>query len=819
MDIKPEQSLIAVKPEIEETPSTSPIVPEITDLLKTENINPEVNQATDDDSKASLKRKVSIEDSEDGNTKVCKTEINDMEGSGQVASLEENDTESNEALAKTEKADKKKAINLRKNIRDVMDDNQLDEITLAAQREESERLIRVQEQQRLLREMQRQNAIEKKTEKALSYLIGSSNKTCSTGKSKGDVEQLPNDVVDLVMSHGEEQTVTKETDSGQINLSLDIKDDDDVVAIEEPKEVVTIDDSSDSGSDSDCIIVSDDEDALLDDNDDNADNSGLHVNDTFNVPDNEGRVVINMAHPPDEPDIYLAPQIARTIKPHQIGGVRFLYDNIIESLERFKKSDGFGCILAHSMGLGKTLQLVCFCDIFLRHTPSNRVLFVMPVNTLQNWIAEFNMWLPEQVKEDANGTVRPRLFKIYVLNESHKSMRAKSTVISDWQQTGGVLFIGYELFRMLGGRKMAIKKRGKAGNLLDEETPQSRKMFDNIRYSLIDPGPDLVVCDEGHRIKNAHSSISAALKQIRTKRRVVLTGYPLQNNLLEYWCMVDWVRPNYLGTKVEFTNMFERPILNGQCIDSTPTDIKLMRYRAHVLHSLLVGFVQRRSHEVLQETLPPKSEYVILVRMTEFQRQLYEVFMNEVVRVKKVPNPLKAFSVCCKIWNHPDVLYNFLKKREQDLDLDIDEVEPSDGSKVKVKTVTPLITSGDSVNIDELGTSEESKKLPSVVDDLNTKSIIEPTKSDGIKNGNYESIPFDWANGIINDYVPELLESSPKMQIFFCILEESIKLGERMLLFSQSLLTLNLIEKFLQKNKVYGNDFHWQKNVNYFSKC
>lgn len=129
-------------------------------------------------------------------------------------------------------------------------------------------------------------------------------------------------------------------------------------------EVVTISSGSEEeidrkpqSSDDDCILISGDEEEE-DIPDDDTNNCGMHTNDAYNLPDESGRVLINVGHPDNEPDVFLAPQIARIIKPHQIGGVRFLYDNVVESLERFKSSKGFGCILAHSMGLGKTLQVI-----------------------------------------------------------------------------------------------------------------------------------------------------------------------------------------------------------------------------------------------------------------------------------------------------------------------------------------------------------------------------------------------------------------------------------------------------------------------------
>uniref|UniRef100_A0A669QL69 RAD54 like 2 n=1 Tax=Phasianus colchicus TaxID=9054 RepID=A0A669QL69_PHACC len=695
------------------------------------------------------------------------------------------------ASGDTKKKRAQKPSHMRRNIRKLLREDQLEAVTKAAQQEELERRKRLEQQ--------------RKDYPATIPTVSPEFLPEDIFRA-AEATQLPPQVLaeeviclDSTSSGSEDDTKGKNSIKDEV-IELSSGEDD----------APQIVDSSDSGNEGE--------------EDGSEESSGSHVNDALNQSDALGQVIVNINHPPNEEDIFLAPQLAHAVKPHQIGGIRFLYDNLVESLERFKTSSGFGCILAHSMGLGKTIQVISFLDVLFRHTEAKTVLAIVPVNTLQNWLAEFNMWLPapENLPADYNSKeVQPRTFKVHILNDEHKTTAARAKVVNDWVIEGGVLLMGYEMYRLLSlkksfatGRKKKTKKQtGPVIIDLDEEDRQ-QELLKGIEKALSRPGPDVVICDEGHRIKNCHASTSQALKNIRSRRRVVLTGYPLQNNLIEYWCMVDFVRPDFLGSRQEFSNMFERPILNGQCIDSTPQDVRLMRYRSHVLHSLLEGFVQRRGHNVLKVQLPSKEEHVILVRLSKIQRALYTEFMNRFRDAGNSGwlglNPLKAFCVCCKIWNHPDVLYEALQKEnlanEQDLDVD-DLGTASTNSRcqpqgVKVKT--------------------ESNALASPVGEATNSKFLQSVGFNPFQERANQVVTYEWAKDILCDYQTGVLENSPKMVLLFHLVEESVKLGDKILVFSQSLSTLSVIEEFLAKRPMPsppgsdGGVHNWVRNISYY---
>jgi RAD54-like protein 2 len=142
------------------------------------------------------------------------------------------------------------------------------------------------------------------------------------------------------------------------------------------------------------------------------------------------------------------------------------------------------------MGLGKTLQVIAFIDIFLRYTPAKKVLCVVPINTIHNWMVEFNMWLPAKPEnvdnenqdvesEEDIDKMRYRNFDVHQLGENNKTTIARAKVIGRWNQNGGVLLIGYELYRILtmstpcmASNKCAPPKKKKSNNTSSNQEPE-----------------------------------------------------------------------------------------------------------------------------------------------------------------------------------------------------------------------------------------------------------------------------------------------------------------------------------------------------------
>ena len=204
-----------------------------------------------------------------------------------------------------------------------------------------------------------------------------------------------------------------------------VLDDDDNAPEEPSKPANEPDDSNDSDVqcvDSDTEIVNDKLVKKM---------QRLHVDDRVNVPDENGDIQVNVNHPADDPDLYIPKHLCPVLKPHQIGGIRFMYDNIVQNLEHFRTKAGLGCILAHSMGCGKTLQVITFIDVLLRHTAAKSVLIVVPINTIQNWANEFHRWAPV----DSPATNYQRPFQLYVsernVEENHSTSQNDSRLGAD----------------------------------------------------------------------------------------------------------------------------------------------------------------------------------------------------------------------------------------------------------------------------------------------------------------------------------------------------------------------------------------------------
>lgn len=472
--------------------------------------------------------------------------------------------------------------------------------------------------------------------------------------------------------------------------------------------------------------------------------------------------IVNIAREHNEREVRVSPMTSYILKPHQVAGIRFMWENCIQSVNKIKSGDkGLGCILAHSMGLGKTLQAITFLYTIMRSVDLGlkTALIVTPVNVLHNWRQEFSKWQPWDLNP----------LPVFMLEDVSRESLKRAKLLTNWRKKGGVLLIGYAAFRNLSLGKYV----------------RDKAVADDICEAL-QSGPDILICDEAHMIKNTKADITQALKQVKTQRRIALTGSPLQNNLMEYYCMVDFVREGFLGTKHEFRNRFQNPIENGQHANSTADDVKIMNQRSHVLYEQLKGFVQRMGMNVMKDELPPKVVYVISVKLSSLQRKLYVRFLeyhgftkNDKIVYAKGPQRkcfFSAYHSLSKIWNHPGLLQ--IAKEDRDCQQTDDAIEN-------------FLVEG-SISDDDMDRDFNGDKMSDKMECAGKIADNDAFEEAFIQSSN-------WWEDIVPEKAYAKIDYSGKMVLLLDLLLMSSERGDKALVFSQSLGTLDLIESFLAK--------------------
>jgi SNF2 family DNA or RNA helicase len=262
----------------------------------------------------------------------------------------------------------------------------------------------------------------------------------------------------------------------------------------------------------------------------------------------------------DPPPLGALESVLRSYQKQGVAWLQFLQEN------------GFGGILADEMGLGKTLQVLAWlscrsnapadASVSPRHAPTFPSLVICPTSLVHNWAAE-------------SARFTPTLRVLVLHGGDRRSQFARSS-------THDLLITSYALIR------------------------RDADIYRRFEF-------DTVILDEAQHIKNRQSQNAQAVKSIRARHRLVLTGTPLENSVLDLWSIFDFLMPGYLGTAADFRERYELPIVRER---SRPTQDRLARR--------LQPFLLRRLKRDVASDLPSRIEQVSMCELTDDQRSIYQ---------------------------------------------------------------------------------------------------------------------------------------------------------------------------------------------------
>ncbi len=261
--------------------------------------------------------------------------------------------------------------------------------------------------------------------------------------------------------------------------------------------------------------------------------------------------------PSDLPNISPPDSLNGTLHPHQLIGYRWLNRLSTRSI---------GGLLADDMGLGKTVQVITHCLKLKAENKSKGLhLVILPKTLIENWEREIALF--------SNGKL-----SIYKYDGPHRIFS------EDFLRKFDIVITTYDTLRR-----------------------------DQARLGTI--SWDMVVCDEAQYAKNPTTQRTCAVKALKSKHRVALSGTPVENGLIEFWCIMDFVQPGLLKSWADFRKEYEYPIINE-------TDDQREVHVRKLLNKIQGYYLRRLKVDILKD-LPGKE---IIFRPTVFGDEQYEIY-------------------------------------------------------------------------------------------------------------------------------------------------------------------------------------------------
>lgn len=311
------------------------------------------------------------------------------------------------------------------------------------------------------------------------------------------------------------------------------------------------------------------------------------------------RIKIQAANNWDSIDEVEVPTTFRAqLRHYQHAGLNWLW---------FLRKNGFGGILADDMGLGKTVQTLCLLlkDNLERQSNDHLArpsLLVAPTSILHNWYAEAKKFAPELSVMIHAGTQRDK--------------------DSNWFGAYDLIITSFGTLRM------------------------DMDLFKRVDFHYL-------VLDEGQNIKNPGSQISRAVRLLRGNYRLVLSGTPVENSVIDLWSIMAFVNPGLLGNLKFFRETYVNPI------EKEKDEQAAARLRA-IIHP----FILRRTKKQVATDLPARIEHVHYCDMTDTQEEVYEKlkagFRNEILEsiqknglIRSQMLLLRGLTILRQVANHP----------------------------------------------------------------------------------------------------------------------------------------------------------------------